>query len=107
MTGTTRYPTLDYFFGVYMHQDWAVDYADEWAAVDAFVAESPAGAADLLRSEIALVLAKAPTEDEMRRLILDDFEASAMMENLGWKYRDWLQALSDHAAKVSGHPRAS
>ena len=37
MTATTPYPTLDCFFGGYMHQDWHDDYADEWAAVDAFV----------------------------------------------------------------------
>jgi hypothetical protein len=107
MTGTATYPTLDYFFGVYMHQDWADDYVDEWAAVDAFVAENPPEAPDLFRAEIALVFAKDPTEEGIRHLLLDDFGAAAMMENRGWKYRDWLQALSDHAAKATGHPQAS
>jgi hypothetical protein len=107
MTAATPYPTLDAFFGGYMHQDWRDDYADEWAAVDAFVAEGPAEAPGLFRSEIAMLLTQHPTEDEVRRVVLDDLDSYYLADVSGWKYRDWLQALSDHAAKATGHPRAS
>lgn len=103
----TQYPTLDYFFGVYMHQDWCDDYADEWAAVDAFISEGPAEDPGLFRAEVALLLAQDPSEEEVRDLLLDEFGAAAMVENRGWNYRDWLQALADHVAKATGQPQAS
>lgn len=102
-----QYPTLDYFFGGYMHQDWHDDYANEWAAVDAFVAEGPSETADLFRAEIALLLARHPSEEDVRKIILDDLDSYYLVDVSGWKYREWLQALSDHVARAAGHPQAS
>lgn len=102
-----RYPTLDHFFGGYMHQDWHDDYPDEWAALDAFVAEGPPEAADLFRAEIALLLTEHPSEDDVRKIVLDDLDSYYLADVNGWKYRAWMQALSDHAAKASGHSQAS
>lgn len=102
-----EYPTLDYFFGGYMHQDWREDYSDEWSALDAFIAEGPPEDPDLFRAEVAKLLAEHPSDGDVRDILLDDFGAAAMVENRGWRYRDWLQALSDHVARVTGHSQAS
>jgi hypothetical protein len=102
----TAYPTLRYYFGAYMHQDWREDYADEWAALDDFMRSDPHLTANFCQ-EVSQLLATSPSEDDLRTLLLDEYLAAAMVENLGWKYRDWLKALSDYAAKAVGHPRAS
>jgi len=98
---------LDYFFGGYMHQDWRSDYPDEWAALDHFIRSEPEGSGAGFCKEVAELLATAPSEAELRRLLLEDFGAAAMVENRGWKYRDWIQAMSDHVAKATDHPQAS
>ena len=103
----TDYPMLRHFFGAYMHQDWQDDYADEWAAVDGFLADGPPENIQRFRTEIAALLAEHPVEDEVRRIVLDDLDSCCLVEVDGWTYRDWLKALSDHAAKASGHTRAS
>lgn len=103
----TSYPTLARFFGAYMHQDWADDYLDEWAAVDGFLADGPPESLQLFRSEIAALLAEYPVEADVRHIVLDDLDSCCLVEVDGWKYRDWLKALSDHAAKAVGHPQAS
>lgn len=103
----TQYPTLEHFFGGYMHQDWRDDYADEWAAVDGFIADGPPEDPELFRAEIALLLNRHSSEKEIRKIVLDDLDSNYLADVSGWKYRDWLQALSDHAAKAIGHPRAS
>jgi hypothetical protein len=43
----------------------------------------------------------------VRKIVLDDLGSYLLVEEDGWKYRDWLQALADHAAKATGHPQAS
>jgi len=100
------YPMLRHFFGAYMHQDWADEFPDEWAAADEFVEDEPYSVATFT-AEMEQLLANCPEEGQLRHKLLDSFGAAAMVENRGWKYRDWLKALSDHAAKAIGHPRAS
>jgi hypothetical protein len=90
-----------------MHQDWLDDYPDEWAALDGFLADGPPENAQVFRTEIAALLADHPAEEDVRRIVLDDLGSCCLVEVDGWTYREWLQALSDHAAKVTGHPRAS
>lgn len=102
----TTYPTLQYFFECYMHQDWREDYVTEWAVLDDFMRSDPEIAAHFCE-EVSRLLATGPSEDELRTLLLDEYLAAAMVENVGWKYRDWLQALSDHVGKAIGHPQAS
>jgi hypothetical protein len=102
-----EYPTLDHFFGCYMHQDWHDDYPDEWAAVEGFIADGPPEDPKLFRDEIAQLLAQHPSEQEVRRIVLEELESFYLADVSGWKYRDWLQALADHAAKAAGHPQAS
>jgi hypothetical protein len=100
------YPMLRHFFGAYMHQDWFDEFPDEWAAADEFVQDEPYSVAAFV-AEMEQLLANCPEEEQLRHILLYDFAAAAMMENLGWKYRDWLQAMSDHMQKAAGHPRAS
>jgi len=93
---------LRHFFGAYMHQDWA----DEWAVADQFVRDEPFSVA-AFAAEMEQLLANSPEEEQLSHMLLDDFGAAAMVENLGWKYCDWLQAMADHVQKTAGHPRAS
>lgn len=103
----TKYPTLERFFGAYLHQDWRDDYADEWAAVDGFIADGTPEDPEFFRAEVALLLAQHADEEEVRNIVLDDLDSNYLADVSGWKYRDWLQALSDHAAKAIGYPRAT
>ena len=103
----TQYPTLDSFLGGYLHLDWHDDYPDEWAALDGFLADGPPENAQVFQADIAALLADHPAEEDVRRIVLDDLGSCCLVEVFGWTYRDWLKALSDHAAKVSGHPGAS
>ena len=102
----TDYPTLSRFFGAYMHQDWHDEFPDEWAVADQFVQDEPFSVATFA-AEMEKLLANCPEEDKLRLILLYDFAAAAMVENRGWKYRDWLQAMADHIQKAAGHPRAS
>jgi len=98
---------LDQFIGCYLYQTWHDEYPDEWAALDDFLADGPPENVQALRTEIATLLAEHPAEEDVRRIVLDDLDSCYLADVNGWKYRDWLQALSDHAAKAIGHPRAS
>jgi hypothetical protein len=101
----TDYPMLRHFFGAYMHQDWHDEFPDEWAAADEFVRDEPFSVATFI-AEMGQFLANCPEEEQLSYKLLDDFGAAAMVENRGWKYRDWLQAMTDHMQKTAGHPRA-
>jgi hypothetical protein len=103
----TRYFMLGSYLGGYMHVDWHDEYPDEWAALDGFLADGPPENAQTFSADIASLLADYPAEDDVRRIIFDDLGSGYLAEVNGWKYRDWLQALSDHAAKSVGHPQAS
>jgi CdiI immunity protein len=102
----TDYPLLRHFFGAYMHEDWFDEFPNEWAVADQFVQDEPFSVTTFA-AEIDQLLADCPKEKQLRHKLLDDFGAAAMVENRGWKYRDWLQAMADHVQKASGHPRAS
>jgi len=101
-----NYPALQLFFGAYMYESWRDEFPDEWAAADAFVRAEP-HLAPQFHGEMAQLLAHHPDEEAVRRILLSDFGAAAMVENLGWKYRDWMQAMADHVEQAVGHPRAS
>ena len=103
----TRYSMLASYLGAYLHQDWHDDYPDVWAALDGFLSDGPPENAQVFRADIAALLAEHPVEEDVRRIVLDDLGSCCLVEVFGWTYRDWLKALSDHAAKSVGHPRAS
>jgi hypothetical protein len=101
-----KYPSLWLFFGGYLYQCWRDEFPDEWAAADAFVRGEPLSAPNF-RAEMDELLLRYPEEQQLRDVLLDGFLAAAMVENRGWKYRDWLQAMADHVDKAVGHPQAS
>jgi hypothetical protein len=102
----TRYPSLWLFFAGYLYQCWHDEYADEWAAADEFVRREPQCAPDFHR-EMAQLVSAHPDEASLRSILLDGFGAAAMVENRGWKYRDWMQAVAAHIERAVGHPQAS
>jgi hypothetical protein len=102
----TGYPTLSYFFGGYMHPDWREDHPDEWAVLDDFMRSDPHLTTKFCE-EISQLLATDPSEDELRTLLLDEYLAAAMVENRGWRYHDWMQAVAAYIERAVGHPQAS
>jgi len=102
----TRYPSLLQFFGGYLNEDWPDEHADEWAALDAYLRDNPHGASGF-SSQIQALLAENLNDEELRRVLLHDLACAYSAEVTGWRYRDWLQALSDHAEKAIGPPQAS
>ena len=102
----TRYPSLFQFFCGYLNPDWPDEYADEWAALDEYLRYNP-GSASGFRPDVQAMLEENSTEEDLRKVLYDDLGCAFSVESAGWKYRDWLQALSDYAAKVIGHPQAS
>jgi len=100
------YPALRRFFGAYLHEDWPDEFPDEWAAADEFVRGEPQAAPNF-GAEMAQFLRSNPDEVQLQHTLLYDFGAAVMVEDRGWKYRDWLQAMADHIQKAAGHPRAS
>jgi CdiI immunity protein len=101
-----EYPSLWLFFAGYMYQSWHDEFPDEWAVADAFVRDEPLSATNF-RAEMNELLSRHTDEPELRRILLDDFGAAAMVENRGWKYRDWLEAMADHVEKAVGRSQAS
>jgi hypothetical protein len=102
----TEYFELSQFFGGYLNEDWPDDYADEWAALDDYLRGSP-GVAPAFCKEAQALLDEHLSEEELSRVIFYDFGCAFSAEVAGWKYRDWLKALSDYVAKAVGHPQAS
>ena len=100
----TQYPNLWQFFAGYLGPDWPDEYANEWAALDEYLRDDP-DAAPMFCREVQALLAEHPSEEAVRQVIFDDFKSAYLAD--GWKYRDWLQALSDHVAKATGQPQAS
>ena len=101
-----EYPSLWLFFAGYLYQSWRDEFPDEWAVADAFVRDEPQSAANF-PAEMNNLLSRHADEAQLRQVLLGDFGAAAMVENRGWRYRDWLAAMADHVEKAAGHPQAS
>ena len=101
-----EYPSLWLFFAGYLYQGWHDEFPDEWAVADAFVRDERSSAANF-RTEMNKLLSRSADEAHLRQVLLDDFGAAARVENHGWRYRDWLEAMADHVERAVGHPRAS
>ena len=102
----TEYFELLQFFGGYLNPDWPDEYADEWAALDDYLRDSP-GVAPAFRREMQAFLDEPLSDEELQRILFYEFGCAFSAEAAGWKYRDWLKAISDHAAKASGQSQAS
>jgi CdiI immunity protein len=102
----TKYPSLFLFFGGYLNEDWPDEYADEWVALDEYLRDNPHSASGF-SPEVQALLVENASEGELRKVLFDDLGCAYSAERAGWKYRDWLQAMSAHVAKAIGHPQAS
>lgn len=78
---------------LYLHQDWVLEYADVWAAVDAFIAgEDPRLTAELL-AEVSALLATEPDEETVQRLLVEDLGSEYWPPGDGMTFLEWLQRL--------------
>ncbi|MEJ7832037.1 MAG: contact-dependent growth inhibition system immunity protein [Nocardioides sp.] len=93
-----RPPGFWHFAGVYVNEDWPFAYGDVWAALDAFIAESPDLAAKLV-DEIRMVLTALSTEDELRDYVLGQGAAYAPGPEDGG-YRGWLLEVARRVASA-------
>lgn len=86
-------PALRHLVGVYFNQDWFEDYANEDAAVAAFVAESDDLVARL-PDEIAWVLSEYSTEAEVERYL--DLQGCEYLPPASFGgYRGWLTWIAE------------
>ena len=87
-------PALDQMMGAYFHQDWHDEAADVAGVIDLYVANEEA-LAPLLPAEIDHVLATCDTEDELKRLVVDQLGGYYLADWDGGTYRGWLQQIAD------------
>lgn len=92
------YPALELLLQGYFHQDWMLDYATPWAAIDDFSDDDPTLGAQLA-AEIASILAADPTTVELRQLIIDRLGSSFSPEHHGYTTGEWLQAVARRSAR--------
>lgn len=78
----------------YLNQDWPYDYPDAWAAVDDFLEHEPRR--HDLPGEITDVLERMPSEDDVRRYVLEDLDSGYLPHADGYSVTGWLTALRDH-----------
>lgn len=85
-------PSLDEFTGAYLHQDFQLDYEDEWAALDRYVADAPDDARRL-PAEITEVLATFDSE-AATEAYLDGMAIQYWADPATGGYRGWLQEVA-------------
>ena len=93
-------PAAWHLMGAYLNQDWSDDFEDEWAAVDAFVAESPS-IAPLLPAEIDSVLASVTSEGGLEAWITE--QGASYRPVPGATYRAFLQTVSERVRRATLH----
>lgn len=85
-------PALRHFLGAYLHQDWSDEFATADEAVDAFVHDEP-GRATTLGQEVSSLLASAPDEARLRKLVLDDLGSGYYPPGDGLTFQQWLRSV--------------
>ena len=90
---STQYPALWQFLGAYLHQDWHLDYPDEWAALEDFLEGEQALVGPLV-DDVQRVLNSPLSDDEVSDLILR--EGASLRPEPGTA-RDWLQRVATRA----------
>jgi hypothetical protein len=82
----------------YLHQDWPMDYASVWDAVDAFRAsESPATVASL-NADVRQLIDENYDEDALKRLLVDELGSGYFPPGDGSTFSDWLRRVADRTA---------
>ena len=85
----------------------AMSTPDEWAALDDYLREQSGRGARLSAAKPKPCSTSTFQRTSCVGCSSTILVARTLAEVDGWKYRDWLKALSDHAAKAIGHPQAS
>jgi hypothetical protein len=91
-------PALAYLIGAFLHLDWDLDHPDVWAAVDAFVADSPSDAA-AIGAEVLALLAAFPDDGELAHHLVDDLLLGYWPGDGPTAMRDFLQVLQQHVQR--------
>jgi contact-dependent growth inhibition (CDI) system CdiI-like immunity protein len=90
----TDFASLRLLLGGYLHEDFDDEFGDSWGAVEAFAQNEPEDPPHI-REDITRLLATVSSEEEVRRLVLDEFGSYYLAEVDGWTYRGWLEAVAD------------
>jgi hypothetical protein len=90
-----RRTALAQFLGVYLHQNWRIDYTDVWAAIEDFVASDRQHALGIHADVPDLLWGLVPSDKKLRMVVIDDLDCWYQPESEGWTYRAWLQAVSE------------
>lgn len=93
-------PNFWHFAGIYLNEDWPLEYGDPWVALDAFLTESPELAAGL-GSEIEMILAQPMSEPDLGKFVEAQGAAYLPTPNTGG-YRAWLTEISRRTAAATG-----
>ena len=78
--------------GAYLHQDWPLEFDDEWAALDRFAQDSPELAGQL-PAEIDLVLRRNRSEPDLRTFLIGEGGNDVHDAQTGG-YRGWLTEIA-------------
>ncbi|GAB3778977.1 hypothetical protein GCM10027601_04410 [Nocardioides ungokensis] len=85
-------PALCQFLGAYLHQDWPIEFDDEWAALDRFIEES-AELASHLPIEIESALGEHHAESDLRAFLVAQGCNYVPDPDKGG-YRGWLTEIA-------------
>ncbi len=96
---TDETPALWELAGIYLNADWRDDYADEWAALDAFVREIPEDV-PLLPAEIDLILRRHRSEDALGEYLKEQGAVFVPDPERGG-YRAWLTEVARRVRPVA------
>src|SRR5947209_4608918 len=95
----TGFGSLQLLLAGYLHEDFPDDYGDAWGAVEAFALNEPEDP-PRIRDDVTKLLATVSSEEEVRRVVLDDLGSYYLAEADGWTYREWLQAVADRVDEL-------
>jgi CdiI immunity protein len=89
------YPTLSYFVGGWLNQDWVEDYDTVWDVVNGFLADEP-GKADELRADVHRLVLEGRSDDELKDLLVYEMQCGYYPPGDGLTYSTWLAAFDGY-----------
>ena len=98
-------PALWQFLGAYLHQDWPIEFDDEWAALDRFIEESPELASHL-PIEIDGALGEHHAESDLRAFLVAQ-GCNYVPDPEEGGYRGWLSEIARRVSQAVGQPHTT